>query len=229
MGSVLTLHGVGKNLAAAAGGGGGIAFRASSAVETTFSTASPVITAPAGLADGDLIVIGISTGAAVTASNVSNGFTLIHELGDAGGDGRIQAMYKIASGEGANWTFTNLFSGSTAGIAAAVAYTGVDQTTPLSGTATEAAPASSATPSCTAMTPADDNCMVISVFGSDPVGSPTGTAGTGWTERADFVLDSDGHIFIQELLQTTAASVAGTFTASAADTFGCIQFALKPA
>lgn len=209
---------------------GGIAFRASSAVETNFTaTVSPVINAPAGLADGDLIIIGIACGAAVAATNVSNGFTLIHEIQDSAGDGVITSMYKIASGEGATWTFTNLFGGSTAGIAGAVAYTGVDQTTPLSGTATEVAPAAGTSHTCTAMTPGHDNTMVIGIFGCDPAAGQTGTAGGSFTERADFVRSGDGHIFIEEFLQGTAASIAASFTSLNSDTYGCIQLALKPA
>lgn len=210
-----------------------VAYRAASAVSTSFSSVSPVITAPAGLADGDLIIIAIgSSGNLVTAVTMSNGFTLVHNGDTAGGDGHAIAMYKVASGEGASWTFTNLYTVDfppEEGIAAALAYTGVDGAAPLSGTATENYPASTTTPSCTAMTPAHDNCMLISCFLGDTGGSQSGTQGTGWTERADYIRASQGYSFVQEKLQTTATSEAGAFTAASAGNFGCIQLALKPA
>jgi len=213
----------------AAAGGGGIAFRAGSAVETSFTaTTNPVINGPAGLADGDLIVIGVAVGVLISTPFMTNGFTLIHDLNDSGADGGILAMYKIAAGETPPWTFTGLLSAPGAGIAGAEAYTGVHQTVPLSGTATEVAPAAGTSHTCTAMTPGESRCMVIGIFGCDPAAGQTGTAGSGWTERADFVRSGDGHIFIEELLQTTAASVAADFTSLNSDTYGCIQFALAP-
>jgi hypothetical protein len=207
-----------------------VAFRAGSAVATNIpSTVSPTITAPVGLADGDLIVIGFGFNEADAIGAMSNGFTLVHHIPTDGNAGSAAALIKIASGEGASWTFTDLMPVDAIGTAVALAYTGVDTTTPLSGTATEVAPAATTTPACTAMTPADDNCMLISVFGADAGGTPTGTEGTGWTERGDAAQNNLGHIYIQELLQTTAASEAGTFTASGSSAYGCIQFALKPA
>jgi hypothetical protein len=215
----------------AAGGGGGIAFRANSATSTDFtSTTGPIINAPAGLQDGDFILIGVAIAANAAFQTPGNGFATIHELTDGAGDGRYLAMYKIASGEGATWTFSSLLLSASAGIAASVAYTGVDQISPLSGTATEVAPAATTTPACSTMTPGHDNAMVIGVFGCDPAtGVKTGTQGSGWTERADFGRSGDGHIFIEEMLQTSASSVAASFTADTSDSYGCIQFALKPA
>ena len=209
-----------------------VAFRASSFVSSNIvATADPIVVAPVGLADGDLILVQIAIGANTTMVDPpGNGFTLIHELGDSGGDGRIGAMYKLASGEGASWTFTGLFGGgAVTGIAGALCYTGVHQTTPTSGTATEAAPATSTTPACTAFLPGVDNCMLVSMFGCDPSAGMTGTEGTGWTERGDAALSGEGFVYFQEKLQTTATSEGGSFTASTTDTFGCIQVALQPA
>jgi len=211
------------------GGGGGIAFRAGSAVETSFAdSTNVVITAPAGLQDGDLIIIGVALDQGTTLTT-SNGFTLVHDLAFSA-TGTAGVLIKIAAGEGASWTFTGFTSSAIAGVAAAVAYTGVDQATPESGTATEVDISSpTTTPAATAMTPAHDNAMVIGVFCADPGGSPTGTQGSGWTERADFVRAANGHVFLEELLQTTAASVAANMTGTESTFWGVIQLALKPA
>jgi hypothetical protein len=114
-------------------------------------------------------------------------------------------------------------------MAGAVAYTGVDQTTPLSGTPTSVAPAAGTTHTCTAMTPADDGTMVVAVFGADPGGANTGTAGGSFTERVDDIRSGDGHVFLEDVLQSTAASIAASFDSSVSDNYVCIQLALKPA
>lgn len=211
-----------------------IDFRAGSAVSTeTVSTGSPVVNAPSGLQDGDLIVLAFGgSGNGTTSLNLSNGFSEIHFGETLGSDGLTGVIYKVASGEGSSWTFTNLFSAAESCIWAALAYTGVHQSDPLSGTPTENYPADTANPACTAMTPAVDDSMVISSFGADPDNAArTGTAGSGWTERADFIdsTNAQGYIFVQDLLQGAAASISGDFTASDSDVFGCIQFALRPA
>jgi hypothetical protein len=219
---------------AAAGGGGPVAYRAASKVASDpgADTVSPTVNAPAGVQNGDLIFIAFGgSGNGSTSMAVSNGFTEIHFGQTNGSDGIAGVMYKIASGGETSWTFTDLFGTAEWCIFVALAYTGVDQGSPISGTATEVYPAATTTPVCTAMTPAHNNCMVISCFGCDANSNLyAGTAGSGWTERADNIdaVGTNGHIFVQELLQTTAVSVAGDFIADVSDAYGCIQFALKP-
>lgn len=212
-----------------------IAFRSGSlASSDVASTNSPVVNAPVGLQDGDLIVLAFGgSGNGTTSLSLSNGFSEIHFGVTDASDGLAGVLYKIASGEGSSWTFTNLFSAAEATMWAALAYTGVNQSDPLSGTPTEVYPAgTTATPACTAMTPAVDGSMVISCFGCDPNGAAqSGTPGSGWTERADLTnsTNDQGRIFVQDLLQSVAASIAGDFTNDTADAWGCIQFALRPA
>lgn len=211
--------------------GGGVAYRAGSAVQTNIpNTASPVITAPSGLQDGDLVIIAIALNASPgDPVTMSNGFSEVSHIATAAVDSMVTVIYKIASGEPATWTFTNLFAAANTGVAAALAYTGA-HAAPLSGTPTATAPASTADLSCTAMTPGDANCMIFGVFGCDP-SNASQTCTSGWgTERADFQNGLLGQIYVVEKLQSGGPSAeTPTATASNADNYGNIAFAMKPA
>ena len=208
----------------------GVVFR--SATSGTFaSTVSPVVTAPTGLADGDVILImfGVNDNDIGTGGSPNlNGFT---DLGivQNGTQGAGHALRKIASGEGASWTFTDLWALGSAGAYGCVVYhddaagdASVDQVA-------SNAPASSTTPVSASITPSVDNCMIVGMFGGDHPTGVTATTLGGATERVDTSPNNgEGHVYIEELLQTTAAAVTMSATFSSAVLTSIFNISVKP-
>lgn len=195
------------------------------------AVASPVISAPAGLADGDLIIVVVMTSTTNVGNQVLSGWTLL-SLQDQATDGTLFVLYKIASSEGASWTFTDLFTGTEQCIASALAYSGVDNATPLDvahvtadlGTISTATDTSS-------ITPTNNNCMIVSIFAGDPSVNYTGTADASPTcdERTDYMNTyRAGWIYVQDHLQASAAAEAHTVTPSAEDGICYKLLALRP-
>jgi hypothetical protein len=205
-----------------------VVFRAATSGPIT-STASPTVTAPTGLADGDVIIIGLGMNDVVTigGSPTLNGFTSLGVVA-AGTQGSGHVLWKVANGEGASWTFTNLWSAASTAAYGCVAYqddaagdAGLDQSA-------SNAPASSTTPVSASITPSVDNCMVVGVFVGDHATGVTATTLGGATERVDTNNGGQGACYIEELLQTTAAAVTMSATFSSAVETSIFNLSVKP-
>ena len=203
------------------------------------TTASPVVNAPASLGDGDLVIVMFGLNDVMTqhASPTLNGFTSCSP--QTTGDGSIHALYKIASSEGASWTFTDLWTAATSGRYASVRFTGVHASDPLDSLGCNLGTTQSVTtPITVSVTPAGDGRMFVAMFGGDPGASPTGTAGctaacTGTdptaTEMSDSVNLNSGYVYIEYYLQTTAGAEDLNFTATVSLAFRSFLFILQPA
>lgn len=208
-----------------------VVFRSvTSAVNTSFGT-GPVVTAPAGLADGDVIVIVFGTNDTLTAGGTPtlNGFTNlgIQNNGTVGGG---HALWKVASGEGANWTFTGLWGGAgSIGDYACVAYQDDAAGDAALDQSAVSAPTSSTTPVSPSITPSVDNCMVLGCFAGDAAANTTATELGGATERSDANNASGtGKVYIEELLQTSAAPVTMSATFTGAVELAAYTLSIKP-
>jgi len=195
------------------------------------ATVSPEVTAPAGLTNGDLIVIGLLTATTNTGDETPAGWTLL-SLENGGLDSTLFVLYKIASGEGATWTLTNLFVANEQGAAFAAAYSGVDQSTPLdvaevSGDLGETEGADTGP-----ITPTNNNCMIVSICGGDATEAISGTpdGAPACTERVDYCRPTYFEwIYMQEHLQTDATEEAHTITPSISETIPFKILAFRPA
>jgi hypothetical protein len=209
-----------------------VAFRTNGAGSATFTaSASPVVTKPTGVTDGDLVLLPFAGDTTFTMTTPA-GWSLLASVNN-GTDNTTAVIYKFASGEPASWTFTNLFTSVQTGEAGVVTYSGVDTTTPIntsaSGTTTSTNPHSA--PS---ITPTVDNCMILTFSGCDnPSSSFTATPGTSpvtATERLDANTGSNtGWVYCEEFLQGTAAAIALQYTTLTAVTTCAISAALAPA
>jgi hypothetical protein len=210
-----------------------VAARASGTGTGSYSaSASPVVTKPAGIVDGDLIFIEFSGDTTFTMT-VPSGWTNVANVNN-GTDNTTQVIAKIASSEPSSWTFTGLFTSAQTGAWGVSAYSGADPTiaTALhkiaSGTVTTANPKS-----MPAVVPTVNDCMIVGFSGCDqPNSSFNATAGATpvvSTERLDFAFNANGWVYCEDFLQTTAASVSQQFTTSAAVTACVIQVAVAPA
>jgi hypothetical protein len=206
-----------------------IAFRDAAANNVALSV-SPQVTAPAGLTDGDFIIVAISTDSLHDHDSILAGWTAIGPI-DAGTDNSLTILYKFASSEGASWTFTDLFANKEYGVAGVVCYSGVDSTTPLDVSSVTGLVVWD-TPPAGPITPTNNGCMIVSVFGADPgVDTRNATAGDDpeCTERVDICNGTIGYVFMQDFLQVTADEVSCSMTADASDAFAWVIMALRPA
>lgn len=217
-----------------AGGGGGPDIEFVNATSGAGGgTNNPVVTKPTGVQDGDFIIIAMGSNDVEDATSATlNGFTILggNWVSSSGADGYGILLYKVASGEGASWTFTGLAPNFGVGGIGCVAYRNVDQATPIN-TSSTTAPATSTTPVGTAIVPDADGCMIVAAFCCDPTAGLTGTQGSSpdMTERVDQIDGTTGYVFIEDMLQATAASIQPSFTASLTDLFVVYYLALNKA
>lgn len=207
-----------------------ISFQGSVATtDWTSATQSPVITAPASIQDGELLIMCLVTNTTTTMASSSAGWTLILDQA-AGTDAEMGLYYKVASGEGANWTMTNVFNSTEVGRAIVMRYSGVDTTTPIHKQASNTGTLTSlAGPS---ITPTVSGCMILQFGGTDPSTSAYAatpdTSPTG-TERFDGKdANSNAYICCQQYLQTAAAAIALDYTGLTSDSYAYAQIALNP-
>jgi len=179
------------------------------------------------MAAGDVVIIGfgLNDSPGRGASPTLNGFAAVSDPLISGGGGGDCLSKVVDAGDvsAGSWTFTNLWSAATTGTWGAIAYTGSD------GVDISASQASNL--STPAVTPSVDNCMIVASYGDDVgAGGRTGTADASpaATERVDVTKSGEGHTYMQEFLQTTAASVALDFTPTAGSLYAAFILALKP-
>ena len=194
------------------------------------NTVSPAITAPAGLTDGDLIIVHIATNSTETVNTVLAGWTQMGTTQDQSSDSSMFILYKIASSEGASWTFTNLFNANEFGVYASFAYSGVDGTSPLDVAVVQGdlGNVTTAGASTGSIMPTSANCMVFSMYGGDP-GAKTRTATAEYTERTDYTgTTTYGWVYAQEHIQGAAAAETHKITPNETEGICYMIMAIRP-
>ena len=188
-----------------------------------FSATEIVLDAPAGLASGDVLLFFICTDSDHTIS-YPDGFTQEeHSTLTASG---FSAAWKLAGGsEPANYTFG--FSGATeVGVAALLAYSGVSATPfDLDGIASV-----SGNPSTTAaITPSNNDSMLVGAIFIDPIGTPSITEATGYTLRSALTRNNNAALGIADKLQTSATNEGVQIGQDTGTSVGGYTLALAPA
>ena len=198
---------------------GSVAYRSSNA--TTYATrTNTTLTAPAGIQNGDLLVIIFDIGASGTPPTPTppSGFSMIPSFSSplsitAGGfTVKMYAWYKFASSESGNYTVTHSSASSQGYI---VALSGADPTTPFSPNPTTNTGTGSTT-TATGFTTSYDNSLIMFVSSdwgdtannlTGPSGStPTFTKRMGATTQSGILYVADG------VLGTTGATGNKTIT-----------------
>lgn len=212
-----------------------IAFRAATSGGYT-AVNDLTITAPAGLADGDLILVFVTSISAHEIANVPDGWEQVGSRQDDGTDSSNSLFRKIASSEGANWTFTDIYSATETGVWACVAYSGVDNTTPLDVAVVQGAVGGTVTAgdphTAGPITPTSNGAMIVAVYGVDALAAINGTPddNPAATERVDHDGgDPYSFAFIQDYSQATAAEVSLDMILNVNDTSAWFIVALRPA
>ncbi len=176
-----------------------IAFRSSATGQSSGNT-NLVVSVPAGVQDGDFLVLFVSADTAGAVITLPAGWT---ELPSSPLNLGVQAAcaYRIAASEPASYTVT--FSGSSAGTGAVIAayFDTVSLGLDTSGGNTFAA---STTHTLTGISAAIANEMLVCCFASDA--GTTYTAPSGMTERNDFQPSTSLTMMLCDVLQASAGA-----------------------
>lgn len=210
-----------------------VAYRSHTA-QTTTGSGAIVINKPSGVVDGDLLIGFFSEDSNTPRVTAPAGWTAFSGTG-IGADGSIvdgtsavlQCFYKVASGEGASWSFTP--SGTYTGISGVIAYSGADTTTPIdvaAGTST----ASSTTHATATITPSVINTMLVGIWMIDSNGANSWSTGD-MNERVDQSTGSAAFVTlsVHDLLYGSTSAVSKTATFTATDASAAVIIAIKPA
>ncbi len=205
-----------------------IAFRSADSASIASGTTSWVVNKPSGALQDDIVIYIISTQDVGTIT-LPSGFVTISGPTDWQGTRRVLFCYKVlGAGEPSTYTFT--MSVSTAGTWGAVAFSGINTSSPISATGTFTFNSTGSTSmTASSVSPADTDTMLVMLGVTNSNGSMT-PAG-GMTERVDIVNTSAFNLsFIaSELLSASGSTGSRVATISTSSQSVAGLIALKPA
>jgi hypothetical protein len=199
------------------------------------SSASPTSVTPAGVQDGDLLLIFFNTDTGSNANGTPpTGVTIVGQQSN-GTDNTIAVFKKIAASEGANIAFTNIYDALETGRVIVMAYRGVNTTTPMDVAAVFSTDSATAWDTA-AIVPVTANAMLVASFGADPASDPYTFA---WDSPIVERIDSsttptgqNGTLSYQTMGERVLASPASTTMGgdvSVSDSCASVILALRPA
>lgn len=192
---------------------------------------------PAGLQDGDLLLVFVVTQTLHDSSGTppTNVNKVLEQDNTTGADCSLSVFRKIAASEGASIAFTNIFAANEAGRVITMAYRGVDQTTPMDTTAVSGNESGTAWDT-TAIVPVTNNAVLVACMATDPGANPMTFA---WDSPATERIDSDttpsgqnelvGWLGIADRTVSPAASTTMGGDSSSSQTAAWAILALRPA
>lgn len=202
----------------------GIAFVASTTNEIA-AAASVSMTVPSGTVAGGVLLFFCATDSVNDLNSLPSGFTLVESnaLASAG----FSAAYKYTDGtEGSSLNFG--FSATELGAAVLLFYSGVNASPFEADAVEEAAPGAGVAHTTAAITPSQNNSMLVGVIYIDPAASQTFTEVSGFPIRAQCYRAANGSLCVAEKLQTTATSQGVQITESVGGSWGEYTLVLKP-
>ncbi len=210
-----------------------VAFRSGASTNLSGQGASITITKPTNTAKGDVLIASIAVRPNTVTITAPTGWTLVNRQDNAGGSVNSLAVYsKVATAtEPASYTWS--FSANTGNEGGIMAFSGVDNTTPIDVSAGSITAAATTTFTAPSVTTTVTNTMIVTAH--EYSSSDRWTALTGLTEVYDVaslaVPDALGISLLGSYKAQAAAGATGTFSATAAsnaDTGAGITVALKP-
>lgn len=186
---------------------------------STGSVAATPLTIPVntGVVNGDLVALVVRIGSAnngfATAVTTPTGFTIGYQNTAAANTDRTLMFYKTANNESGSYSIAYTNGASAVGIGQA--FTLVNTTTPLDGTAQSQVDASSVTSHPTpSITPTLNNDCLLAFFTNSAGGSMT-SYNNGFTQINQVVRSASQSIALASLDQATAAAISCTATSTA--------------
>lgn len=187
---------------------------------------SITVTAPSGVADGDLLVVFIGINSSISISAAPSGWTL-QESRSNGAVGLAVSVYtKIASSEGASWTWTASASANYA--AHALRVTGHDASTFYNIDGSQANTSASTSVTAPTITTTEDDCLLL--YCGYIKAATTFTAPSGMTEVLDGQSGSSNRTMetASETFATAGATGTRAATAGTSDVSIAVLLALAP-
>jgi hypothetical protein len=175
----------------------------------------------------------VATSGVHTIANTPTGWTSLGTV-DGGTDVTASAFRRVASSEPASYTFNdpgNLLNATDNGTISILAYSGVDNGSPINQSDLIGRTGVSTVTSAS-VTPSVDRCMIVYLLGQDPPGGGstlTPDASPVATERVQVYNGAASGVFAQDYLQTSAAAISLDATCTATDDFAVFIVALTPA
>ncbi len=210
-----------------------IAFRSAASRDQNGQAASITINRPTGTAQGDVLIAVIAVRPQTVTITAPAGFTLVNRQNNASGSANSVAMYwkLAASGEPASYTWS--FSANTGNAGGIMAFSGVDNATPINVSAGSTTTTSTTNFAAPSVTTTMANTMTVT--GHEYASSDRWTAQSGLTEAFDVaslpVADALGIAVLGSYKADPTAGATGTLRARAAsnaDTGAAITLALRP-
>ena len=210
-----------------------IAFRSGASVDQNGQAASIMINKPTGTAKGDLLIASIAVRPQTATITAPTGWTLVNRQNNPNGDPNALAVYtKVATNtEPASYTWS--FSANTGNAGGIMAFSGVDNTTPVNVSGGSITAATTTTFTAPSVTTTVTNTMIVTAH--EYASSDRWTAPTGMTEVYDVaslaVPNALGIAVLGSYRTQAAAGATGSFTATAASnaaTGAGITVALRP-
>ncbi len=207
-----------------------ITFRAASTANSgsACSPTNAVINVPAGVQNGDVMIANIYSGTSGTWTTPT-GWTLIDNLNDATNGLNVYTYYRVVSSEPASYTWTNSYGSGLCWSAGVVAYSGVNNSTPID-VHTIAGQATSTTHATTALTTTVANDMVLLFYNGYSSGclGDTWTTPTGTSSRASTNNASCRSTAMFDIAQASIGTT-GSFTSTVSETAtaGVVTIALR--
>jgi type II secretory pathway pseudopilin PulG len=217
-----------------AGSSGAVVYQGYNKGKRTANASSVVVTAPAGISSGDLLIAAVSTDGSTSGSLASPaGWTLLDRGTDSAAQVTLGVWYKIAgASEPANYTFT--WTGSEQAYGWVMRFTGHNSSAPINASAFQSGSSTSSTPPCPSVTTTVANTMIVRIGAFDrafiTVNNPGLTGNTSITmDRSNTGTNacSGGAGYKQQ----AAIGASGTvnFTLTGAEQYRTATIAIAPA
>jgi len=192
------------------------------------STTSPTIAYPETQVNDILIVVMAGDTQSNSSGAPPTGWTKLHQV-EHGTTSSVHTFWKRATlSPVVSEIWTNLLSGATTGVFAAVSYRGCITTDSPIDVSSVGSQANSTSWSTGAITTLGPNRMAVGIFGGDFPSGLSFTWGVNINERVDFNNGGTGAITIGDILVPVAGEVTMTTTASTSTTGARLIYALKP-
>ncbi len=208
-----------------------VAFRAVSTATTGAGT-SVTANVPAGVVNGDLLLLILGLGLDTAAPTTPTGWTLERSRDDATNGQGFRVYKRIAASEPSSYTVTLGVSSDWA--ATIVAYSGTTAIGSAVHAAADALNGNTTAQASPSVTPTVNDCMIVAIFSADSTANHTPVtpdASPAATERLEYGTGTgDLNLYVEEFLQGTAAAVSldATFTTAPAAGMIAATLALRP-
>jgi hypothetical protein len=213
--------------------GAAIAFRSGASTDLNGQAASITINRPTGTAKGDVLIAVIAVRPQSVTITAPSGWTLVNRQNNASGSANALAVYSRVAGSAEPASYTWSFSANTGNAGGILAFSGVDNATPIDVNAGTTITATTTSFTAPGVTTTVTNTMLV--IGHEFSSSERWTAAGGTTEVIDVASLAVSNVLGISVLGAyrpqAAAGASGTFTATVggnADTGAAITTALRP-